>query len=179
MGHDGFSLIRPRGFGRSVSSGQGPLTVAVLHPPHPNQRYQPLPQPTGRAPFHLQLSDVLPPATVDAITRAGKVAFHVVGDVGGVKFPEPQTIVAAHLEQNVRDSSAKAGPCRPFCTCWATSSISLGLPRSTEDSSTSHTSTTRHPSSPSRATTTAMSIRMHRRRRCAPSWRTSVLARRT
>jgi len=114
MGHDGFSLIRPRGFGRSMSSGQGPLTVAVLHPPHPNLRYQPLPPPTGRAPFHLQLSDVLPPATVDAITRAGKMAFHVVGDVGGVKFPEPQAIVAAHLEQDVGDSSGKGGPVPAF-----------------------------------------------------------------
>ncbi len=84
----------------------------VADPPHPQQSptfqgspFQPLPAPTGAAPFRLDLEEIVPHA-VEAARKAGGMAFHMVGDTGGVQDPDPQTLVAAGL---VRDA-AQAGP---------------------------------------------------------------------
>src|SRR5262249_2577869 len=96
--------FRPRGFGQQMSTGPAPLVTSRLHPPHPNMPFRPLPPPTGRSPFHLSLSDVLPPAMISEIMQARRIAFHVMGDCGGIKFPEPQQIVADHIERDVLQS---------------------------------------------------------------------------
>jgi hypothetical protein len=49
---------------------------------------------------------LLPPTTIGAIEKAGTLAFHIMGDCGGVKFPEPQQIVADHLERDVQEAPA-------------------------------------------------------------------------
>ena len=81
-------------------------------PPHATQAplfagspFQPLPAPTGRAPFRLDLAEIVPDA-VRAAEKAGGMAFHMVGDSGGVKDPNPQLLVAQGME---RDATA-AGP---------------------------------------------------------------------
>lgn len=53
--------------------------------------FEPLPAPTGVAPYRLRLSDVLDPEHEQGS------AFHVIGDHGGVKDPAPQAAVAAAL----------------------------------------------------------------------------------
>ena len=75
-------------------------------PPHATQSplfagsaFQPLPAPTGRAPFRLDLSEIVPDA-VRAAEKAGGMAFHMVGDTGGVKDPNPQLLVAQGLERD-------------------------------------------------------------------------------
>lgn len=101
------NMFRPRGFGQNSTAIPGPLTVSKLHALHPNQPFRPLPPPTGRAPFHLALKDILPPAMMASIEKAGQIAFHIMGDCGGVKFPEPQQIVSDHLERDVQESPGR------------------------------------------------------------------------
>ncbi len=73
-------------------------------PPHPQQSpafpgspFQPLPPATGAAPYRLDLAAIVPDA-VAAAEQAGGIAFHMVGDTGGVLDPDPQTLVAHGLE---------------------------------------------------------------------------------
>lgn len=54
-----------------------------------SQPFEPLPAPTGQPPFRLALGTVIP-------EKAGAV-FHVIGDSGGIKDPNPQAAVAAAL----------------------------------------------------------------------------------
>ena len=57
------------------------LSSVIKHEIRGNQKFQPLPQPTGDAPYHLSLDDV-----------------HCMGDTGGVKDPAPELLVANGLE---------------------------------------------------------------------------------
>jgi hypothetical protein len=59
----------------------------------PNQVFQPLPKPTGPAPYRMALAGVLPAATMAAIQKAGRTVFHCVGDTGGIRDPQPQISV--------------------------------------------------------------------------------------
>ena len=65
--------------------------VADVVPP------EPLPAPTGPAPYRLDLAEVLDPGQMRAITDTGRLTFHLLGDVGGVKAPQDQQIVALNL----------------------------------------------------------------------------------
>ncbi len=67
--------------------------------------FQPLPAPTGKPPYRLDLRSIVPDA-VAAMERAGGMALHMVGDTGGVQDPNPQLAVAAGLEAD----AAVAGP---------------------------------------------------------------------
>jgi hypothetical protein len=58
-------------------------------------------------PYHLPLESVVGTAATDAITSAGSISFHVMGDTGGIKDPQPQLDVAAALELDL--SSANKG----------------------------------------------------------------------
>ena len=58
---------------------------------------QPLPPPTGRPPYRLDIASVLDTAEMKEIKKAGKLTFHLVGDVGGVKAPQDQQIVAMNF----------------------------------------------------------------------------------
>ncbi len=80
------------------------------HSTHGHQPFRPLPPPTGMPPYHLSLNDVLQGPTVDAITTAGKLVFHTVGDTGGVKTPVPQQNVANQLERDLDEVDAADRP---------------------------------------------------------------------
>ena len=71
-----------------------------------NQAFQPLPAPVGAYPFHLDLASVLGAAPVAAVQAAGSISFHLMGDVGGVTTPVPQTDVAQALEQDLSSGHA-------------------------------------------------------------------------
>ena len=45
------------------------------------EKFQPLPRPTGKYPYHLDIRDVLP------ALHTHKMVFHMVGDTGGLVFP--------------------------------------------------------------------------------------------
>ena len=65
---------------------------------HGNQQFQPLPHPTGQAPYRMSLDTILPAAQLSAIRASGRILIQVAGDTGGVKAPEPQQIVAMAME---------------------------------------------------------------------------------
>jgi hypothetical protein len=85
--------------------------VAIRAPQsHGNERFFPLPAPTGAPPFRLALANVLGSTKVNDIIQSGKLVFHMAGDTGGVVDPTPQTIVAAKLEEQLSASGGLLGP---------------------------------------------------------------------
>ncbi|MDE2580378.1 MAG: metallophosphoesterase [Rhodospirillales bacterium] len=71
--------------------------------------FQPLPAPTGPAPYRLDLAAVVPDA-VQAMARAGGMVLHIAGDTGGVRNPVPQELVAAGLEHDAGQAGALGRP---------------------------------------------------------------------
>ena len=52
--------------------------------PDDNYKFRPLPLPTGKYPYHLSLSAIIPDASAD------RLVFHLTGDTGSVRRPESQ-----------------------------------------------------------------------------------------
>ncbi|MGZ3611348.1 MAG: metallophosphoesterase family protein [Ktedonobacteraceae bacterium] len=103
-----------RSFGKVVPTTGQPIlhhqfTGTSKQPP------QPLPTPTGASPYHLSLDQVLPAATMQNIQTAGRLVFHIVGDVGGVKAPQSQEIVAMHMIQDLSVPDSSARPVFFYC----------------------------------------------------------------
>jgi hypothetical protein len=62
-----------------------------------SERFYPLPAPTGAPPYALELSSLVEPLPE-------VLAFHVIGDHGGVRDPNPQLLVAAALQADNKRS---------------------------------------------------------------------------
>jgi hypothetical protein len=75
------------------------------HPIHGHQPFRPLPAPTGRYPYHLDLADVVASDVLDATKN--RLIFHLAGDTGGVKDVHPQRAVAGAM---VTDYNAGGHP---------------------------------------------------------------------
>ncbi len=93
----------PHRFGQPRASQPTPHSQQA--PLFKGSGFQPLPAPSGQKPFRLDLADIIPDA-VKAMEKAGGMALHMVGDTGGILDPDPQTLVAAGLEQD----ASVAGP---------------------------------------------------------------------
>jgi hypothetical protein len=76
------------------------LEPSVRPPARSRQKFKPLPRPTGQKPYRLNLESVLPPDLIAQIKASGRIVFHVGGDTGGVKSPQPQIIVAMKMEEH-------------------------------------------------------------------------------
>ena len=71
--------------------------VSPLNPlNHRNTGYQPLPKPLGLPPYHYDLNDHFP-SVAQLISDSGKLVFDVLGDSGGVKDAEFQSMVANEM----------------------------------------------------------------------------------
>jgi hypothetical protein len=92
VAHDGKKWVRGR--------------VPAAQVPARNESYEDLPPPPASGQFHLDLAQVLPAAAIQAIQKAGKMVFHVDGDVGGIDGTGPQTAVADAMEEEIK----AAGP---------------------------------------------------------------------
>jgi Icc-related predicted phosphoesterase len=91
-------------FGRqrpSKATGGPTLHVAAPRDTH----FRDLPQPTGKAPFELDLKSILPAASYADIVAKNKLTFHVNGDMGGINYDVPQMLVAKGMEQDFRDAA--------------------------------------------------------------------------
>jgi hypothetical protein len=97
VGIDGDGV--PRRFASLAKAA--PVEVQVRHGVRQNQPFEPLPAPTGRPPFRVELADVLGAAPVEAIRAGGQLTFHVAGDTGGTKDTYAQQIVASQLEKDL------------------------------------------------------------------------------
>ena len=90
------------GAGRSlVERGSAEQQVARVHAPARRQAFQPLPAPTGRAPYRLSLKHVLGHQS----PRRRVLRLHVIGDTGGVKFPVAQQLVADYMVRDLADTA--------------------------------------------------------------------------
>jgi hypothetical protein len=63
-----------------------------------NQKFQPLPTPTGSPPFHLKLEEVLSTVEFEEIVNREKIIIDFLGDSGGIGNPVAQQLVANALE---------------------------------------------------------------------------------
>jgi hypothetical protein len=59
------------------------------------KQVQPIPPPRKGAPMQLNLKDFIPKEMLDAITAAGTITFHMVGDTGAAKVSRSQTAATA------------------------------------------------------------------------------------
>ena len=77
--------------------------ISRPHVTQGNEQFQPLPAPTGPFPYRLGLDRIVGAAQATGLARRRTVAFHVIGDTGGVKFPVPQQIVADWMAHDYDD----------------------------------------------------------------------------
>jgi predicted phosphodiesterase len=94
-----FADVRPHG-----------IRANFYQKPSVNEKFQPLPDPSGVFPYHLSLDDVLPVNHMSVIRKSGGMTFHIVGDTGGVKFPEPQKIVSMAMVSNFEGKDLASRP---------------------------------------------------------------------
>ncbi|HYL65802.1 MAG TPA: metallophosphoesterase [Nitrosopumilaceae archaeon] len=94
--------ILKRSFHQARPTG---LKSNILQSPIGNQKFYPLPFPTGVFPYHLSLDDVLSKDQISSIQKSGEIIFHIVGDTGGIKNPVPQQIVAMAMESDFNNSN--------------------------------------------------------------------------
>jgi hypothetical protein len=92
-------------FGRRRLSAEA-LSVAVNNSSFSSRRFQPLPRPTGKKPYRLDLAEILPADQISAIEQAKTLVFHIDGDIGGIKDPVPQQLVANGMERDFRSDPA-------------------------------------------------------------------------
>jgi 3',5'-cyclic AMP phosphodiesterase CpdA len=83
-----FGRVRPAHDGDFQLNGQ---TVRVT-------TFRDLPPPTGAAPYHLDLRDIIPASAYQQIVTTNKLVFHFNGDIGGIDFAVPQQLVAGGME---------------------------------------------------------------------------------
>jgi hypothetical protein len=77
--------------------------VQKFHAFQSNQKYEPLPEPTGKPPFRLSTAEVgIAPAN-------GQRVLHVTGDTGGILNATPQKSVAAAMVADLQAAGAGAG----------------------------------------------------------------------
>jgi acid phosphatase type 7 len=88
-------------FGRLRPNAAGKHPIHVSQPQQQrDERYRPLPDPTGRKPFRLDLKEIIPAAEYQTIVKKRKLTFHFNGDMGGVKQGMDQILVATGMEQD-------------------------------------------------------------------------------
>lgn len=87
--------------------GSGTIQSITKHGAQGNQKFKPLPKPTGLPPYHIKLEDIISSDSINKINDSNKILFHVAGDTGGVKYPVPQQIVEMAMESDMD------GPDRP------------------------------------------------------------------
>jgi len=83
-------------FGRTRPGADG--AFALHQTPDRNTSFRPLPNPTGPAPYRLDLKSIISDADYAAIVQARKLTFHLNGDMGGIQYGVPQQLVASGME---------------------------------------------------------------------------------
>ena len=90
-----------RNFGRPRLS-QTDLKFTLPRPAFRGSGFKPLPAPTGPAPFHLDLQEVIDKKLYKAIADKNQMVFHISGDIGGIKRPEVQQLVVDGMEKDFK-----------------------------------------------------------------------------
>lgn len=77
--------------------------IIKLNQPDENYKVQPLPSPTGKYPYRLNSNEIIS-------LPEDKFSFHVVGDTGGVRFPEGQKMIASQMYEQIVAEDTKSAP---------------------------------------------------------------------
>ena len=91
-------------FGRSRPGADG--TFPLHRAPKRHTGFRPLPPPTGKAPYRLDLKSVINAADYQTILQNRKLTFHLNGDMGGIKYGVPQELVARGMEADIDHRAA-------------------------------------------------------------------------
>jgi calcineurin-like phosphoesterase family protein len=110
-GHGGRASVGKRQSHNPPITGSNFPTQGT-HFQDPHYPFQPLPAPNGPAPYRFDLSQLLPPDDIKAITDAGLMVFHDVGDTGDERGRQ-QDFVAAMMTQDYQTSVDNLKPA--FC----------------------------------------------------------------
>jgi len=93
-------------FGRMRPEVSGRHPIHVTQPQEQrDQSYRPIPEPTGDAPYRLDLRNIISAADYQTIVRKKKLTFHINGDMGGIKQGMDQMLVAHGMEQDFAPSA--------------------------------------------------------------------------
>lgn len=93
-------------FGRPRPSETGAFPLHIT--PKRDTHFRPLPKPTGKPPYQLDLKTILRPADYQKIVQKKRITFHLNGDMGGIQYAVPQELVARGMEgdfDNAPDAS--------------------------------------------------------------------------
>ena len=93
-------------FGKVRPNAAGTFNLHTI--PKRDTHFRDLPEPSGKPPFHLDLKSIIPATDYAAIVKAKKLVFHLNGDMGGINYDVPQTLVAKGMEADF-DLKAKPG----------------------------------------------------------------------
>jgi len=105
----------PHVFGRARPSRGGEHPIHIK--PERDTHYRDLPPPTGKAPFHLDLKEIIPDANYQTIVKKKKLTFHLNGDMGGIQYAVPQELVAKGMEADFNpDVDASENPAFLYIT---------------------------------------------------------------
>ena len=86
----------PHVFGRARPSHGRVHPIHIS--PERDTHFRDLPPPTGNAPFHLDLRDIITDHSYQTIVDKKKLTFHLNGDMGGILYAVPQELVARGME---------------------------------------------------------------------------------
>jgi Icc-related predicted phosphoesterase len=101
IGQSQGDTIHTFGQKRPSAGGQFPITRhSGLSQEERDSHYRDLPPPTGAVPYQLDLKSVIAAEAYQAILDAGKLTFHINGDMGGIQDAVPQKLVATGMEQD-------------------------------------------------------------------------------
>src|SRR5579871_2752939 len=95
--HHAAAAAQSAGFASHAAGAKIPVQAKKFVAPH--YPFQPLPTPLGAAPYRFDLSQLLDAQEVAAITKAGKMVFHSVGDTGDSRGQQ-MDFVAAMMTQD-------------------------------------------------------------------------------
>ena len=101
----------PRG-NRYFGAHRLPVNFQTIVDPNrnPPQPWRDLPPPTGSAPYHMDLSSILAPESIDSIVQNGSMIFHAVGDTGGVNTPTQIENVESFMESDFSNPDITTHP---------------------------------------------------------------------
>lgn len=77
---------------------------------YPKGIFQPLPVPTGKSPYHLNINQIITNEVYNRITTSKKMIFHLTADVGGVQNPQDQVLVSEHMEAQFDTTKPELNP---------------------------------------------------------------------
>lgn len=82
----------------------------------PKSVFQPLPLPMGKPPYHLDIRTIISATDYSNINHSKKMIFHLTADVGGVKNPQDQLLVADHMEMQFDKTKPDNNPAFLYLT---------------------------------------------------------------